>query len=741
MDRHTDSRTDTKTQAGLQELTNTFRKACEETTQASPDLAGFLPPPNDPLRKAALQELIKLDLEIHWQRQKPCWVEEYLRRFPELKTAHEVLAQVLYHEYRVRQRYGDQPQPADYQTRFPEQYPEVERLIKDEQTWATMAPSVTPAAPPTAQASASSLAAHSQLLPPGEGYKLIKRLGAGAYGEVWRAEAPGGVEVAIKIIFRPLQHADAQRELQALEVIKRLHHPFLAQIHAYWSMEDRLVIAMELAEGSLRDRLKECQQAEQPGIPVPELLVYFREAAEALDYLQSQHVLHRDIKPDNILVLKRHTKVADFGLARLQEFQRQVATTTTGTPAYMAPEVWRGKVSERSDQYSLALSYAELRTGKMPFGARDMFQLMMDHMEKPPDLEDFPEAEGTVLAKALAKNPDERYASCHELVEALAAAVPGFQLRTEELPVMGTGPGSTAHMLTATATFPTQVRKRGRWPWVAAGLLLPVLLVLGFLLLYQKSDAAAVSLPPGYEKVGEETATDREGKKYYKRLRPTAHRDRADLDFLVIPKRQKTDPETFYMMENKVSVGAFREFAAAHPDLVHSQVWNQQAGDALPVLGVTGEDAHGFATEWLGGNLPTVDQWYKATGLNEPETEKDEGPYRGNWDGPQKPQLAIAREREGPLPVGQAADDISFFGCKDMAGNGLEWTRSVVASRQTVPLANPAPNIAVQLCGLSYDAPEPLRFRDLKSRDENHIGALEYGKTLPDVGFRVVLEP
>src|SRR5262249_31345125 len=154
-------------------------------------------------------------------------------------------------------------------------------------------------------------------------------------GEVWRTQAPGGVLAAVKIIFRPVDHEAARQELEALELIKKLRHHFLLSTHAFWAFEDRLVIAMELADGRLRDRLKACQAEGEGGVRVEELLLYSRETAEALDYLHAKGVLHRDIKPENLLLAEGHVRVADFGLARLHQTMRSANASGSGTPLYM----------------------------------------------------------------------------------------------------------------------------------------------------------------------------------------------------------------------------------------------------------------------------------------------------------------------------------------------------------------------------------------------------------------------
>src|SRR5262249_20144744 len=174
--------------------------------------------------------------------------------------------------------------------------------------------------------------------------------------------------------------------------IKQLSHPYLLQTHDYDVVDNRLCVVMDLADCTVSDRLQQCKAAGEQGIPIDELLRYIHEAAEAIDYMHGVKVHHRDIKPKNILLHKGHAKVADFGLARMVASQR-LSVTGAGTAPYMAPEVWRRQFSPHSDQYSLAVSYAELRLGRLPFAGTDMYTLMMDHLEGRPNLARIPESE------------------------------------------------------------------------------------------------------------------------------------------------------------------------------------------------------------------------------------------------------------------------------------------------------------------------------------------------------------
>src|SRR5205085_11230358 len=133
-------------------------------------------------------------------------------------------------------------------------------------------------------------------------------------------------------------------------------------------------------------------------------------------------VQHRDVKPHNLLLVGGGVKVADFGLAKLLQ---HTFTSNTGslTPAYAAPECFNGQTSATSDQYSLAVTYCQLRGGRLPFEGSTS-EVMMGHVARVPNLAMLPEAERPVVARALAKEPGERYGSCQDFVRTLQQAAP-----------------------------------------------------------------------------------------------------------------------------------------------------------------------------------------------------------------------------------------------------------------------------------------------------------------------------
>lgn len=255
------------------------------------------------------------------------------------------------------------------------------------------------------------------------GYQLLERLGTGGYGEVWKSTAPGGLTKAIKLVYGHMQDARAEQELKALSRIRDVRHPFLLSLERFEIVEGQLVIVTELADMSLGDRYAASRQAGQRGIPRDELLVYMRDAADALDYMSEQFGLqHLDIKPQNLLLVGGRIKVADFGLVK--NLQGTSATATGGvTPIYASPEAFDGRVSKYSDQYSLAIVYQEMLTGIRPFPGTTPLQLAMQHTSSPPLLDPLPPQDRAIVARALAKIPDQRFATCREMVAQLLAPV------------------------------------------------------------------------------------------------------------------------------------------------------------------------------------------------------------------------------------------------------------------------------------------------------------------------------
>ena len=255
-----------------------------------------------------------------------------------------------------------------------------------------------------------------------DGYRLVQRIGAGGYGEVWRADAPGGLSKAVKLVFGFHDEARASRELKALNRIKDLRHPFLLSLERIEVIDAQLVVVTELADCCLKDRFDECRKEGLPGIPREELLRYLADSAEALDYMTDVHSLqHLDVKPENLLIIGTHAKVADFGLVK--SIQDVTASMMAGlTPLYASPEVSNDQPSRQSDQYSLAIVYQEMLTGTLPFPGRNLAQLTAQHLNSPPRLNTLPPRDRDILSKALAKKPNERYRSCEEMVKALIEA-------------------------------------------------------------------------------------------------------------------------------------------------------------------------------------------------------------------------------------------------------------------------------------------------------------------------------
>ena len=263
-------------------------------------------------------------------------------------------------------------------------------------------------------------------------YQIAEELGRGAMGVVYKAQDPAiGRVVAIKSIRlsdltdeteRRRLHDRLFREAQSAGV---LSHPNIVTIYDIAEEDGMAYIFMEYVNGPTLEKLL---GARQP--PAREtLLSLLRQTAGALDYAHRKGIVHRDIKPANIMVHDSATaKITDFGVARIASQQMTLSGTMMGTPNYMSPEQVEGRpVDGRADQFSLAVVAYEIFTGEKPFAADRLPTLLYRIVrEEPAPLARLnptlaPQVD-TVLRRALAKNPAERYGECTEFVDALIKA-------------------------------------------------------------------------------------------------------------------------------------------------------------------------------------------------------------------------------------------------------------------------------------------------------------------------------
>jgi serine/threonine protein kinase len=261
-------------------------------------------------------------------------------------------------------------------------------------------------------------------------YELIRRLGEGGMARVYLArDIRLGREVAIKVLEPHLAERPGFRErfLREARVAASLDHPHIVPLYDFGESDSLLYLVMPyVSGGSLQDMLKRAP------MPVAEVVSYGSQIADALDYAHQRKVIHRDVKPANMLVhADGRLMLSDFGLAKILDTSRPNVSRghpDAGTPEYMAPEQIEGHTDERSDVYALGVVLYLLLTGHLPFTGSTSSAVMEGHLYRLPDPPRqlnpaVTPAIQSVVLQALAKHADDRYQRAGDLSAALLAAL------------------------------------------------------------------------------------------------------------------------------------------------------------------------------------------------------------------------------------------------------------------------------------------------------------------------------
>jgi formylglycine-generating enzyme required for sulfatase activity/tRNA A-37 threonylcarbamoyl transferase component Bud32 len=595
-------------------------------------------------------------------------------------------------------------------------------------------------------------------------YHIIEQLGEGGMATVYKAfDNRLERQVAIKFIRRDVvSPQQLQQMLKRFEreakSLARLSHPNIVKVHDYGEYEDMPYLVMEYLEGgSLKDRTGK-------SLPYGEAVRLLLPIARALEYAHNEKIIHRDVKPANILLSRTgEPHLSDFGVAKILEVQPSTILTGTGvgvgTPEYMAPEQWVGKVVPQTDQYALGVVLFELVTGRRPYTADTPAAVLLkqatEPLPRPKDfVPDLPDEVERVLFKVLNKAPEERYAD----MSAFGAALESLKelrkaesvekvdrLQPEQVPAPEPQPTPVAvgaktqkadefrTLATSQTPLPTvlrphplpplhpvergfggEVRKTFTWLWVLIGVVvISVLLVVGGLLnnafkppqpkprVSSKDGMVMVYMPAGEFMMGSDNGDADEKPQHT-----------VSLDAYWIDQTEVTNS-----MYAKCVTDGECELPTATQSSTRSNYYDDTQYADYPVINVDWSQANAYCG-WAGRQLPTEAEWEKAARSTDGRTYPwGEGidcslaNYRGKNS---ENDFCIGDTQV----VGSYPQGASMYGALDLAGNVWEWVADWYSETYYIgaPSENPqglaSGQYRVLRGGSLYDVSRDLRSSD-----------------------------
>jgi serine/threonine protein kinase len=253
---------------------------------------------------------------------------------------------------------------------------------------------------------------------PLDGYTIKRGVGIGGFGEVYFATSDAGKEVALKRIQRNLDI-----ELRGVRQCLNLKHQNLVALYDIrYDEQEQAWVVMEFVPGA---SLKDVIEQHPSGMPIEDVHLWFRGLAAGTAYLHDHGIVHRDLKPGNIFEDDGCVKIGDYGLSKFISCSRRSGQTeSVGTFHYMAPEIGKGNYGREIDIYALGIILYEMLTGNVPFDGESTQEIIMKHLTADPDVSRMAQPYRYVIQRAMLKDPQKRFSSVYEMVDALGLASP-----------------------------------------------------------------------------------------------------------------------------------------------------------------------------------------------------------------------------------------------------------------------------------------------------------------------------